>query len=168
MEYKPLKEEYLFDVAVKLYGDAVIGVENILSLNVGLNLDNDLLGSVIIYNEARRRKPVFARVEKEKISYFYAHDYQSVYDISIQVSGSLIGLKDALLVHQNLNERVAISTEFKYGNASDPMVNYYIKNKLIAQTFIVSDTGEIAGIITETGINFITEDLSGNQTIIPE
>jgi hypothetical protein len=38
MEYKPLKEEYLFDVAVKLYGDAVIGVENILSLNVSHNL----------------------------------------------------------------------------------------------------------------------------------
>jgi hypothetical protein len=169
MEYKPLKGEYLFDVAVKLYVDAVIGVKNILNLNPGINLDNDLFGQTLTYNKEIRRKPVFNVAKKVENYYFYAYDFQSVYDVSLQLFGNLTGLSYVLSQGVNVNDRVTIGKEFIASITSDPMTEYYKKNKIIAQTYIVDEvTGDIAGIITETGFNFITEDLSGNQVIIPE
>jgi hypothetical protein len=166
MEYKPLKGEYLFDVAVKLYGDAVIGVKNILNLNLGINLNNDLFGQTLIYNKEIRRKPVFNIAKKVENYYFYAHDFQSVYDISLQLFGNLTGLSYVLSQNVNIDERVTIGKEFITSITSDPMTDYYKKNKIIVQTYIVDEvTGEIAGILTEDGFNIITED---GQVIIPE
>lgn len=136
MVYSAQKGEYIFDVAAKLYGDTALGIQNILALNPGLDLDSDLFGVSITYNSATRRKPVFPNAEKQKNTYFYARDFQSVYDVSLQLFGNLTGLGSVLLVHQNLDQKATIGTEFTVTETSDPMVDYYLKNKIISQTFV--------------------------------
>lgn len=142
MVYKAQKGEYLFDVAAKLYGDTGLGITRILELNPELNIDSDLFGVSVTYTNERRRKPVFNREEKKKNEYFYAYDLQSIYDISLQLFGNLTGLPAVFGVHTNADQKVAISTQFERVESKDPMLKYYLDNRIIVQTFIVPTAGE--------------------------
>lgn len=58
-----------------------------------------------------------------------------------------------------------IDDSFSTGKISDSFRSGIIDEVF---KFVTASGAVLTGIITETGINFITEDLSGNQTIIPE
>lgn len=157
MVYKAQNGEYLYDVAAKLYGDVALGVSRILELNPELNIDNDLFGVSINYTDENRRKPVFNRTEKKKTDYFYAYDLQSVYDMSLQIFGNLTGLKNVLQVHENLDEKIPISTSFERKESKDPMVKYYLNNGIIVQTFIVEEA-EGEGLLNLDGTQLLNLD----------
>lgn len=157
MVYRAQKGEYLFDVAAKLYGDVTLGVARILELNTGINIDDDLFGISINYTDEKRRKPVFNRVENKKTEYFYAYDLQSVYDMSLQIFGNLTGLKNVLQVHENLDEKIPIATAFERQESKDPMVRYYLNNRIIVQTFIEEDE-EGEGLLNLDGTQLLNLD----------
>lgn len=162
MVYRPLKDEYLFDVALKLYGDAVLGVQKILMLNPLLNIDDELYGNEIIYTqEPKRNKPVFVEVERTLTENYSSYDFQSIYDVSVQLFGDLSGIGYLSTVLLNLDSRVPLGTIFSTAKSNDPIVKYFKESRIIVQTEIV-ESGELGNfILMEDGTNILMEDGTG-------
>jgi phage tail protein X len=164
MIYKALQGEFIYDVAVKLYGDLVLGIDQILKFNTGLDLGDDLQGVDIVYSLLpKRRRPVFVSQSREVKESYSTRYYQSVYDISTQLYGDLSGLVEVFKNHTDLDSLVTVGTVYEAGKSQDPRVKYFKERSIIIQTDIMPENTnfilreDLSLILREDG-NFISRE----------
>lgn len=142
MVYNPLSGETLFDVAVKLYQDVALGIDDILNLNPGINLNSELYGTPITYTEGlTREKEVFEIVPRETIRTYKTISLQSVYDLAVQLYGDISKIGILLELFPNLNDTIALGSEVEVEEQTDPIAVYFLDKRVA--TDILAPVGEI-------------------------
>jgi hypothetical protein len=114
--YKPTEGETIYDVSVKLYGDMTLGLNELLTTN-NITLDTDIVGLNLTYDETATRpfpRQPLVKIVGTKGSY-KSQENQSVYDLSIQLYGSIeAGLPVLLSKGFALNQYVPTLTPIEY------------------------------------------------------
>lgn len=132
--YKPLQGETIYDIAIKLYGDMTLGLSELLSNNE-IDLDSsDLSGLTLYYDPtATRSYPRIPIVEVNgSVVQYVTSEGQSVYDLAIQLYGSLdAGLPVLLSKGFSLNQFVATGTTIEYTPGKES--RFYINGTDIPQ-----------------------------------
>jgi hypothetical protein len=149
MVYSPLNGETIYDIAKKLYNDIVSGVSDILLLNPTINIDADLFGVPITYRTLPKRVlPVVIHPPTPTIQEIYlTRDAQSVYDLSIQLYGTVSNIGKLLEKFPNLNNMVPFNSPVDIVDESDPVVLFF-KTKVVS-TFrppVISDDFRITNL----------------------
>jgi hypothetical protein len=135
--YSPLSGEGLFDIAAKLYGDTVAGVQDLLTLNPSIDLDaDDLFGQELTYTAGLKRvKPVFPEPEMRVSETIYTtRERQSVYDLAIQLYGDLSKIGNILNYFPNLDDNITVGSEITLSDQEDPMAVYFKDRQIIVST----------------------------------
>jgi hypothetical protein len=166
--YSPLSGEGLFDIAAKLYGDTVAGVQDLLTLNPSIDLDaDDLFGQELTYTAGLKRvKPVFPEAETRVSETIYTtRERQSVYDLAIQLYGDLSKIGNILNYFPNLDDNITVGSEITLSEQEDPMAVYFKDRQIIVSTdlrmtdetfFILLETGD--HLLLETGDKMVLEN----------
>lgn len=133
--YNPLSGETIYDVAVKLYKDTALGIQDILLLNPNLVIDNELYGIPILYTLGLiREKPVFTTVSRETVSVYKTISLQSVYDLAVQLYGDLSKIGNLLTLFPNLDSVITLNSEISLPDQIDPIAVYFKNNGLSVAT----------------------------------
>lgn len=166
-QYSPLSGESLFDVAVKLYSDTALGIQDLLSLNV-INLDSDLYGTTLEYTEGLSRvKPVFPTVSiSAKTEVYTTRSKQTVYDLAIQLYGSLSHIGNLLEYFPNLDTEIPVGSAISLTEVSDPVAVYFKDRNMIVATDLVEEADDpfTDHILTELGDYVLLE--TGDKILI--
>lgn len=149
MVYNPLSGETIYDIAIKLYNDLVAGVEDLLLLNPGIDIDADLYGVPLVYSDRPKRiPPVVIHPPTPTIKQIYlTRDAQSVYDLAVQLYGTVSNIGKLLEKFPNLDDEVPFNSPISIVDQSDPVVSFF-KNKVVA-TFrapVISDDFRITNL----------------------
>jgi len=113
--YTPLNGETLYDVAIKLYNDVSLGIEQILTRNT-VGLSTDLIGLPINYVKGVFRKiQRFVVQDKLTPETYTTRANQSTYDLAIQLYSSMSGLPN-VLGKFNLDSLIPVNSKVEYTN----------------------------------------------------
>lgn len=154
-QYNPLSGETIYDISLKLYNDLVSGVADLLNLNPGIDIDADLFGVPLTYQTLPKRiPPVIIHPPTPTVKEVYlVRESQSVYDLAVQLYGTVSNIGKLLENFPNLNEQVPFNSPVDLVDQSDPVVTFF-KGKVVA-TFIelANTTDELR--ITNAGFRII-------------
>ncbi len=143
-QYSPLAEESVYDIAVKLYGDAALGVQILLSQNeIDLD-DNSIFGTELSYTlGATRTKPVYPVIEIFRPEEPYTTLYlQSAYDLAIQLYGDVSKIGNIINYFPNLDTLIAVGSEISVSEQDDPIAIYFKDKEIAVGTDIDSNLSE--------------------------
>jgi hypothetical protein len=167
MTYTPLVGETVYDVAARLYNDVPFGIKDILMSNKSIDLDNiDLSNVNITYTKGiKRKKPIFPflKINISKDSEYIVKEYQSVYDLAIQLYGDVQRLPELITSFSNLNEPLPIGAKYIYKSNESPIRKYLLDRGVVISTFTNNEPIDPA-LITDDGFFIITDD---EQNILP-
>jgi hypothetical protein len=141
-KHRVLEGENIFDVAVKLYGDVVSGVQDLLQLNPSIDMNTDLAGLDLEYNPSKekRKKPVFVITVPEVKAYTYRTlEFQTVYDLAVQLYGNMSFIGKILKTFSNLNTEIAVGSTIQVDKTTDPVVQFFQRFQLAVATLQVAD-----------------------------
>ncbi len=135
-QYSPLAEESVYDIAVKLYGDAALGVQILLSQNE-IDLDvNSIFGTDLSYTlGATRTKPVYPVIEIFRPEEPYTTLYlQSAYDLAIQLYGDVSKIGNIINYFPNLDNEIPIGSLINVAKQDDPIAAYFADRRIAVAT----------------------------------
>lgn len=159
-QYSPLSGETIFDIAVKLYGDVVTGVADLLKLNPLLDINaSSYFGTDIIYTEGlTSEKPVFVAEEITKSAQYSTKKMQTVYDLAIQLYGDVSKIGSLLTAITNINNEVPLFSALTVEEQKDPIVKYFIDNNIIVATDFTVASGSGNRVQREDSFFLLRED----------
>jgi hypothetical protein len=159
--YRPLTDEGIFDVAVKLYKHFYFGVADILRLNPNINIDDtDLFGEEITYTES----PIYpSNVTAKPISIsrpseYLTKSYQNVYDLAVQVYGDISKIGILLELFPNLDVSINLSSSIMVDDQADPIAKYFKDKRIVVSTDVFVAPLGGGAILREDGSYLLRED----------
>ena len=140
-KYTTISEENAFDVAIKLFGQINEGLKQVLSefrdINNPVPFNQDLTYTEIP-NESKFIVPI--PVKKQTVFTFGSRESQSPYDLAVQLSGDLTGLRN-VIEQVGLPPVVASFTSIRYS----PLNTYNVRMLF----GVVISTGTINDIVAQ-------------------
>lgn len=135
-QYSVLSGESVYDIAVKLYGDAPLGIQDLLTQNVIDLDDTELFGTVLTYTEGlSRQKPVFPVITVTRPQAPYTIRYlQSHYDLAIQLYGDISKIGNILNYFPNLDTDIPQGSQIEVPEQDDPIAVYFKEKSIIVAT----------------------------------
>jgi len=138
MTYTALSSEYIYDVAAKLYsGDTSLGIQDLLTLNPGINPNIDLVGTVLIYTAGLRRTTPIAVSITPIIAakpVYLVGTKQTIYDLACQLFGNAQKLTDLINAFPDLNNEITVGSPFSYTPSIDPIALLFTQRRVIVAT----------------------------------
>lgn len=163
MVYNPLNGETIYDIALKLYGnDIVSGVADLLLLNPSIDIDSDLYGVPLTYSTLPKRvPPVIIHPPTPTVKQVYiTRDAQSIYDLSVQLYGTVSDIGKLLEKFPNLNNEVPLNSNIDIVAEQDPIISFF--SEKVVSTFrppVISDDFRVTNLglrITNSGTRKVT------------
>ena len=125
-QYRALYQESIYDIAVKLYPDVVLGISDLLLKNE-IDINGDLTGQIIEYSpNLVRKKPVFEVTEKPKFYTFLSRNGQSHWDLAIQLYGDISQIGEILKTNTDINGDIPFNSEFLIQVPEDPQAVFFL------------------------------------------
>lgn len=162
--YNPLSGEGLFDVAAKLYGDTPAGVQDLLTLNSGINVDSDLFGTSLTYTPGLKRTPpvIVTQTQTSPTATYKTRYLQSVYDLAIQLYGDVSKIGNLIKLFSNLDSNITLGFGIDVPLQSDPIAQYFSTNNIIVATDLTGNRDLTADLTT---ITVDSDQITADQTI---
>lgn len=150
-DYLSKEGDSIYDIAARLHKDTALGISDLLAKN-SFDLDTEVPAkTVVVYSQGlSRQRPIFFIPRQETPAPYRAIQYQNVFDLAVQLYGSVeTGLPLLLNQISNLNAAIPAGTlieynagsEFKVKVATDPAgepsLGIGIGYMIIESTFIV-------------------------------
>jgi len=182
MIYKPLSEESLFDIAVKLYKDFALGLKDLLTLNPEININGYTqvgvfddtfdytfggtqavaLGNLEYTPGLTRKRPIIDVPFLAPTKNYQAHYLQSHFDLAVQLYGDFSQIGEILGNISDINGNIALGTAFVLPQQSDPIAKYFEK-RIVATDFPATDPEALT--VDATDITIDSDLVTVDQTM---
>ncbi len=145
----------IYGLAILLYGD-IRGVEELTRLNKGLFLDldaTDYQGSIVYYDDDIKFTPfVSSSITKVSgLSDYVSIEGQSIYDVAIQLYGSLSdGLSKVLKYYPDIDVVPSVNIQVERERPRNPVGDYFRNRNIFVATIGVSIAVDASGVFDDS------------------
>lgn len=161
-KYRIPANQTLFDAALVLYGGVEYAIKLILENPIIVDLNSDVSGLEIVYDENFKPEVLSPLLSSPKISAnmvqtWKPYDGQTIFDIALQLDGgfeNLVSLiKNSTL--NNVNDEIDQTSIFVYTKKSSALLDWAEKAEYIFKTGFSSQR---SAIIQENGLYLLLEN----------
>jgi hypothetical protein len=128
---KPYDNEDIYDLTIRLYGN-INGLSGLINNVTTLDLpvgDNVIYNTIVFEDFVPETNPVKRR---QTINYIVGEN-QSIYDLAIQLTGSLLGITDIIKNYDNLDDDLK-GTTLTVTRKTDPKLDLFISKQYVFAT----------------------------------
>ena len=137
-QYSTISNQSVYDVAIKTVGDFST-LFDVISQFRGIN-NFVPIGEAVEYtpNKAVRQFQIKIPISNDQQTTYSAIDYQSVFDVAVQLYGDISRIDEILPIIRNLGTKIDVGTPIVYTPNFDPVSLFFSKRKISTSYYFVA------------------------------